>query len=242
MPAFELVRSRSAHTRRRNWFGKLVIFLNSHHMALHLCRTHPHVFSLSLIALSVLSCREFFREIELEEEAETKSSEENTSQSSNFTDKTSDGPCQIEDEACIDQDVMLICDPDSGNADMMFCPDRCGDKINISCLQIDSSHHACWCQTPGPRKNINCAELETCIERCTQQASDDCMPRCFARTDSLTARLYGALLYCAEEQCHDLCHKTPELCQKCVVSARSGTDGACIVERSLCDQDEIESL
>ena len=52
-----------------------------------------------------------------------------------------------------------------------------------------------------------------------------------------TARLYGALVLCAEAACEDECLEVPEGCGECISLARAGLYGDCGVERSVCDAD-----
>ncbi|MEE9384897.1 MAG: hypothetical protein V3V08_15950 [Nannocystaceae bacterium] len=139
-------------------------------------------------------------------------------------------------EQCIDQDRMRICDTETGTEVEVDCVQVCGAYLNISCIALDTRQRACWCAEVGKQNVLECASLEACILECGPQATSSCGNTCFRRATAETARLFGGLMFCAEQTCRDTCNETPSACGTCMAAAREGHYD-CGVARGLCDQD-----
>ena len=149
-----------------------------------------------------------------------------------------DVPCTIEDDdRCENQDMLASCDLATGVVSTVPCDLLCGDNINFSCISSATGVHACWCVVPGPQKVWSCSELEACLGNCSEPGA--CTDQCFGRTDKSTARMYGALVHCAEIGCSSTCQDVPEACGPCIANAIANGDG-CTIPRALCDDDRSD--
>ncbi len=179
---------------------------------------------------------DFFKELEgNESETGEESSSETAGES---TGETGEESCMLGvNDACIAQDLVLTCEQDSDEFVTFDCAAACSPNLNVSCITV-SGVQGCWCAAPGPNKLDSCSELEDCLDGCGAQAYESCGDTCFARTDSQTVRLLGALIYCAEQSCETICGQDPgAACGNCLWDARQGLIGDCALERSICDQD-----
>lgn len=149
------------------------------------------------------------------------------------------GPCEITDEHCDDQDTVQTCDPGTGELRRVDCGLLCGRFVNLSCLAQNDGAHGCLCVEPGANKIDNCADLEACIAGCGD-VQGACADNCFGRTTTDAVRIYGALVFCAQDGCKEICEETPEACTTCFAQAMQGTAAGCGVERALCDQDRTD--
>jgi hypothetical protein len=184
---------------------------------------------LAAIALA-LACS-FFEELKSAESAE--------GEDEGDTDEpVPEGACEFPiDDRCGDQDTVHTCDPATGEFEVSSCSDWCGLYTNFSCVATGTGQHGCWCTEPGKQKVFSCSELATCLEDCVNDATGGCADQCFGRTDASTVRLFGALVFCAHDSCHETCLETPELCGNCIDGAvRLGEQG-CAFPRSVCDGD-----
>lgn len=182
-----------------------------------------------LLPLGAAGC-DFFKELESVEDA----GEEDTE---GIPDRYEDD-CTLEDDFCGDQDFLQSCDFSTGETLEVDCGLACGPYINFTCTRLYTGQHACWCVETGTQKIDSCSQLEQCLGECGAGATEACGLACFERTTTNTARLYGALVHCAESECEDICTEYPESCASCVVAARSGAYGSCAVERNVCDADD----
>ena len=184
----------------------------------------------AFFAAVVFACNcGFFRELESLPGAEGTS----TGDSSDAGDT---GPCAEAPDSCLDQDRIMLCDPSSGEYQTIDCVQLCGEYLNVSCVALTDVRRACWCAEPGKQKVLSCGELETCLLECGD-STGDCALACFRRTTGETARLLGALMYCAEKTCRSTCHSDAAACNTCMTAARAGHYD-CGVARGLCDQDK----
>lgn len=183
---------------------------------------------------------DFFRELESEPGAvmDTETGTDTGSGDASGTD-TEDGPCELlRDDRCQDQDTVLSCNLQDGTVSEVDCVATCGSYTNFSCVATPSGQHACWCVEPGKTKVLSCTEVEECLIDCDLSVSLECADRCFSRTDTLTTRIYGALVYCAESTCQQTCIDQPENCLACIDSALSQGAGGCSLPRAICDGDK----
>jgi hypothetical protein len=191
------------------------------------------------LVLALTGC-DFFKELQSENTDETAGTDE-TADADETADETAgtDGPCDVLDEHCEDQDTLVSCNPETGELVTSQCAALCGDLLNFTCTPTDSFVHGCWCVGPGNIKLATCTELEACIAGCGDPNST-CSQQCFADTDATTIRLLGTLWSCADLSCDEICAEYPGECSGCLASARAGLWGDCGVERSVCDADELD--
>lgn len=183
---------------------------------------------------SPLGCVNFFRELGSEDEQEDESEDEPEDQDS---EESGEGPCEFpQDDSCRDQDRLTHCDPNTHAATQYDCSVLCGANLNVSCIMTETGAHGCWCIEPGQYKNATCSDLEACLLECAAAPSDACNDACFARTDGSTARVYGVLVSCAYNQCHELCVDAPDDCSGCIQAGLRG-GGECGLARAVCDAD-----
>jgi hypothetical protein len=206
---------------------------------------HPRLGALALaLCLPSLAACPFFQELESKEGATDSDGESDggstdasstTSDGSTATSEASAAPCTVEaDDRCIHQDLVQRCDPRTGDVSLLDCAPQCGALTNLSCLDAGQGTHACYCINPGEQKVWSCTEIESCVLGCGTIACED---DCFRRSDDLTARMFGALLHCAEAACVEVCAADVSACIACRATALEGRTGGCSVERSLCDAD-----
>ena len=149
-----------------------------------------------------------------------------------------DGDCEFPyDDRCGDQDTVYRCDPESGEMLVVNCADLCGGYMNFTCLGTGTGEHGCWCTEAGKQKVLSCTDLESCLKDCVSDATGACTDQCFGRTDASTVRLYGTLVYCAHDSCHDTCLEAPESCASCIEDAIALGQHGCAFPRSVCDSD-----
>jgi len=184
------------------------------------------------LLLASSGCMNFFRELGSEDDGGDDESGDAPG------DTGSDiGPCEFpRDDLCRDQDRLTHCDPETLEATAYDCSLLCGSNLNVSCIATEDGAHGCWCVRPGQYKNASCAELEACLLDCAAAPNDACNDACFARTDRSTARVYGVLVSCAYNQCHDVCVDAPDDCGECVQAGLRG-NGECGLARAVCDAD-----
>ena len=189
-----------------------------------------------------------FEELQDAESASADSGEGGASSStaddgSSETAATSGGQavCEIAtDDRCQDQDTLFSCDPATGEVTEFSCVALCGGNMNFTCLLANNGgQHGCFCVAPGIDAST-CSELEGCLRDCVSSADAGCSDKCFSRATAGTIRTYGALVYCAHDDCADMCREAPDQCAACIEYRIITGVGACAVERSLCDSDASE--
>ncbi len=199
---------------------------------------------LALGGLSTSGCT-FFQELEsapgavdTDTESSTESDTESGTTEASTGNTDTGGPCELPvDDRCLDQDTVASCNPGDGLVSEVDCVATCGSLTNFSCVATASGQHACWCVEPGSQKTLSCAQLEDCIGGCDLTQSLECADRCFSRTDALTARIYGALVHCAQATCQPACQQTSNDCLACIDAARIEGSGGCSLPRAICDDD-----
>lgn len=186
----------------------------------------------AFLALSATACGGFFEELQSAESVEG---------DSDGTDGDTEvimGDCDFPvDDRCGDQDTIEQCDPTSLQYEVFDCTALCGDLTNLSCITTGTNQHGCYCVEPGLNKQLSCTELEACVASCAADASGACEDQCYARTTVSTVRLYGSLIYCANDECHDTCVNAPEACGTCIANTIAMGNGMCGLPRSVCDND-----
>lgn len=149
------------------------------------------------------------------------------------------GDCEFPtDDRCGDQDTIEQCQPDALTYEVFDCNALCGQLVNFSCITTGTAQHGCYCVESGTYKQYSCTELESCLADCTADASGACEDQCFGRTTASTVRLLGALVYCANDECHDSCIEAPEFCGTCIAETIAAGTGTCNLARSVCDNDQ----
>jgi hypothetical protein len=195
---------------------------------------------LTLALVLALSGCDFFKELESENTDEVGDTEAgDTDETADETAGTDEGPCDVLDERCDDQDTLISCDPASGELLTIECAALCGGLLNFTCTPTESFVHGCWCVTPGDIKLATCTDLEACLAGCGDPNST-CSQQCFGDTEATTIRLLGTLWSCADLSCDEICAAYPGECSGCLAAARAGLWGDCGVERSVCDADELD--
>ena len=189
----------------------------------------------AFVALCLPGCGGFFEELQSADSVggETDSDGEETEGQSALV-----GDCDFpEDDRCGDQDTLQQCDPESLTYEVFNCNALCGDFVNLSCVTTGTAQHGCYCVEPGLLKQYSCGELEECLAGCAADASGACEDQCFSRTTATTIRLYGSLVFCANDECHETCVDTPEFCGACIADVIATGAGSCGLARSVCDND-----
>ena len=157
----------------------------------------------------------FFEELKSEESAEGGDSD-----TDDEPEDAPDGDCEFPiDDRCGDQDTVHRCDPTTLQFEVVSCAELCGQFMNFACIGTGTGEHGCWCTEPGAQKVLSCTELEGCLKDCVADATGTCADRCFSRTNDATVRLFGALVYCAHDSCHETCIDAPEGCAACIDAA-----------------------
>lgn len=187
---------------------------------------------------AALSC-DFFEELESAESATSGSGSDGTESAATGTaGSTGDGPCTLEaDDRCTHQDELAQCSPQTGEVERFDCGSLCGSFVNFSCVLTGTGQHGCWCVEPGAQKVLSCSELEACLQGCVGDLGSACADQCFSRTTASTIRMYGALVHCAHDTCHEPCWDMPESCGACIDDAIARGGQGCGFERSVCDSD-----
>ncbi len=184
------------------------------------------------MALCALGCGSFFQELDSAESA-SGDTEDDPTQGVVVA-----GDCSFPaDDRCGDQDTIEQCDPSALTFEVYDCSALCGELTNLSCITTGTSQHGCFCVEPGLYKQLSCTELEACLSGCQADASGSCADQCFSRTTASTVRLYGSLVYCANDECHDTCLEAPEACGPCIQQTLAEGLGLCGLARSVCDND-----
>lgn len=187
----------------------------------------------AFVALGTAGCGGFFEELQSADSVEGDTEEDGDTDAG-----VAGGDCDFPvDDRCGDQDTIERCDPAELTYEIHDCNELCGGLTNFSCMTVASGEHGCFCVEPGLNKILSCTELESCLESCAADASGACSDQCFARTTASTVRLYGALVFCANDECHDSCVNAPEACGACIQNARVQGSGMCGLPRSVCDSD-----
>lgn len=194
----------------------------------------------AFVALCASGCGkvDFFEELQSAD-----SVEEDTEAGDTDTDGSTDGDtegqpsgdCEFPaDDRCGSQDGIEQCHPDTLTFETFDCHLLCGEFVNLSCITTGSAQHACYCVEPGANKQLSCTELESCLSGCTSGACED---QCFGRTTASTIRLYGSLVFCANDDCHQVCIDNPQLCGLCIQETIAEGRGMCGLPRSVCNND-----
>ena len=209
-------------------------------------RAHVQIAAIALLLTGLGSGCDFFKELQsLPEAGEDESGDgsgedgDEESDTGTPTDIADEGPCDVLDDQCSDQDTLLSCDFDSGEVFSCPCASMCAESgmLNFTCTPTADFSHGCWCAQPGQFKLDNCLQLDTCITDCGGGPGDECALECFTRTDAQTVRLLGTLYHCADKTCDAICAESPIDCGNCLLSARAGLYGDCGVEREVCNAD-----
>ncbi len=181
---------------------------------------------------------DFFQELESVPGATETGTGTGTGTGDASTGETEEAACALSnDDRCLDQDTVASCSLQDGTVSEVDCVAECGVFVNFSCVTTGSGQHACWCVEPGANKVLSCSELEDCMEGCDPSSPLSCADTCFARTNALTVRIYGALVHCAEQTCQQTCIDSPFDCLACINSARIDGGGGCSLPRAICDDD-----
>ena len=202
-------------------------------------------FGLCACATVAAGCGNFFEELQSADSADsgdTDSDDAGLDGDDDMVEVPGSDCVYPEDGRCVDQDTIQRCDPESAEIEIHGCTEICGGFTNFACVMVSPGEHGCWCVEPGRQKVFSCSELEACLADCGSAATSACADACFARTDQTTVRLYGALVNCAHDGCHEICNETPESCAACVESAIQTGAGACGLARSVCDADDNDEL
>jgi hypothetical protein len=201
--------------------------------------------SLGLVfALALVSGCDFFQELQSLPEAGEDGTDSGTGSTEDGTGDTGEtgdeGPCDVLDESCPNQDTLSSCDLATGELITYDCAALCqsGNLLNFTCTPTEDFSHGCWCVEPGTIKIDNCAQLEGCVIDCGGDPDSDCANECFTRTDAQTIRLLGTLYSCADRACDPLCAESPLDCGACLLQARAGLYGDCGLERQVCNADQ----
>lgn len=190
------------------------------------------LFALGGSGLGATGC-DFFQELESADSAETGETDGDTEGDA----EPVEGACSVpRDDRCLNQDIIQRCDPQTKEAVAEDCGVQCGSFLNFSCVNTGAGH-GCWCVEPGAQKVYSCTELEDCLQGCVLDATSECANRCFDRTNDSTIRMFGSLVHCAHDQCHDICIDSPQLCATCIDSGIREGAGECGLERSVCNED-----
>jgi hypothetical protein len=188
------------------------------------------------VAIASAACG-FFEELESAESAETETALESSSDDDAAPTEGDDLECTFpDDDRCLAQDQLHVCDPQTELSSIWDCTELCGGFVNFTCLGVGNGQHACWCVEPGAQKVFSCTELEGCLRGCEGASDTSCADQCFGRTNTSTVRTLGALVHCAHSTCHDSCASDPASCPPCIEAAMLGT-GGCVLERTVCDND-----
>jgi hypothetical protein len=184
--------------------------------------------SLTIALLLMLTACDFFKELQSENTDETGDDEVGDTDTDGTAEETaSDQPCDVLDEHCENQDVVVNCNPETGELVTSQCAALCGDQLlNFTCTPTESFIHGCWCVSPGNLKLTTCTELETCVNECGDPNSA-CSQQCFVDTDATTVRLLGTLWSCADRSCDEICAAYPGECGVLLAAAKSGLWGVC---------------
>lgn len=189
----------------------------------------------TVLAICLLAACDFFQELESAPDAEGETEGETEGPGDTEADDAA-GACEVAaHDRCGDQDTLHSCNPQTGELTTVDCGELCGGLENFTCVLSHTGQHACWCVETSDYKVYTCAELEDCIYDCLEPGP--CTDTCFSRVDSLTARMYGALVHCAEAGCDALCRDTPEACGACIDQAIFEGGQGCSLERAVCDAD-----
>jgi hypothetical protein len=178
-----------------------------------------------------------FEELQSAESAEGSDTEPIGSGSSTSGEADGDACVFPLEDRCSDQDTLHSCDPVHGTATVYDCAALCGSYLNFTCLGTGTGQHGCWCVASGQQKVLSCGELEDCLRGCVTDDSGACADGCFSRTTTSVVRMYGALVHCAHDGCHDTCIERPEACASCIDASISQGLGGCGLPRSVCDED-----
>ncbi|GEM_PF-1145849 len=189
----------------------------------------------------------FFKELESLPGADTEAGStgtnesggsENEQQSGDGSGSESGGPCTLaNDDYCLDQDTVHACRLDDGETVVASCTDMCGQYLNVTCIDVGTGQHGCWCVQPGKHNVYGCTALESCVAGCAGVI--ECIDPCFSRATQSTIRLFGTLMFCGRDTCADACNNLPSSCQACIANALAGI-GGCELERTVCDNDESD--
>lgn len=184
---------------------------------------------------SLLGCGSFFEELQSENDDESSGGDEGSDEAGS----ESEGPdCEFpKDDVCHDQDRLTHCDPETEEATPYDCSVLCGANLNLSCITTGTGAHGCWCVTPASFKGSTCSQLDVCLRDCATATDDSCNDACISNTDASTVRMYGVLISCAHNQCHEQCLSAPESCATCI-NAGIGGGGGCGLARAVCDSDD----
>lgn len=191
-------------------------------------------------AILLAGCGDFFEEMPLGQGSSTGS--ESASSASASTGDSSGLDCSQALSDCASQDRLLDCQGEPRVARSQECAQTCGAMTAVTCYAAsDLSSHGCWCEQTGKVNQFGCAGISQCVARCGGPETDSpCVRSCFTRNNAVAARLYGALVFCAQNDCKDLCKNNPAQCSSCMQRTLSGTLGGCAALSAACAQDRGE--
>ena len=192
----------------------------------------------AVLALCLPGCGQFFQELESADSAAGEDTDGDEDTDGETDAVALMGDCEFPvDDRCGDQDTIEQCNPDSLTFEVHNCTALCGENVNFSCVTTGTAQHGCYCVEAGPNKIYSCTELESCLTQCGGDPTGACEDQCFGRTTSSTIRLFGALVFCANDDCHETCIERPEFCGSCIADTIATGRGACNLARSVCDAD-----
>lgn len=193
------------------------------------------------IALALSGCGNFFEELPLGDgSTETESS--TTSGAATGTATGTGLDCNQALSDCASQDRLMACEGEPRVPRGQDCAQTCGAVTAVTCYAAaDLSSHGCWCEQTGPVNQFGCAGVSQCVARCGgPELNSTCVHACFARNNAVAARLYGALVFCAQNDCKSLCKNNPAQCASCMQKTMTGALGGCAALSAACSQDRGE--
>lgn len=186
----------------------------------------------------MLGCVSFFEELQSENDDEGSEGDDDSTEAGSGSASEGSAACEFpKDDVCHDQDRLTHCDPETEESTPYDCSVLCGANLNLSCITTGTGAHGCWCVTPASFKGSTCSQLDECLRGCATATDDSCNDACISRTDAKTVRMYGVLISCAHNQCHEQCLSAPESCSTCI-NAGIGGGGECGLARAVCDSDD----
>lgn len=195
-------------------------------------------------ALLVTGCGKFFEEMPLGSTAGSSnaSGTQSSGQSGSGTPTSGGLDCKAALSDCANQDEVRSCQGQPRIARSEACAQRCGTLTAVTCYGTGNlASHGCWCEQTGRVNYFGCSGLSQCVARCGgPEVGSTCVRGCFARNNAVAARLYGALVFCAQNDCKQLCRLNPAQCNACVQRTMAGTLGSCAALSATCAQDRGE--
>lgn len=197
------------------------------------------------LTLGLSACGKFFEEMPLGEgnESGTASGTESTAGTAASTGTEERGlDCKTAISDCPSQDVLEVCQGEPRVAQRQNCSQLCGAMTPVTCYASgDLANHGCWCEATGKVNQFGCAGISHCVARCGgPELGSSCVRGCFTRNNAVAARLYGTLVFCAQNDCKELCRNNPAQCKSCIQQTMAGKMGACAALSASCAQDRGE--